>query len=974
MVRKTSLALMIAASLAPFGAYALGLGDIHLKSALNQELDADIDLLSVRTGELDTVKVELAGQDAYERAGIDRSFLLTQLRFNPARLPDGSAVIEVTSREPVREPFLNFLIEVNWPQGRLLREYTVLLDPPATMDRRPPRVATPAATTPVSRAAERPAVPAGTNREQYGPVAANETLWEIAEELRPSGVSIEQMMIALQRANPSAFYKDNINYLKRGVILRVPGSEELGMLSTSAARTAFLEQTARWESERGVEAPGAPVAAVEPTTPAVAPPGEPTPDELRILAAPSEGEAGTVEGGEAGKVAELQDELLLAREANESARQQSSELKSRVADLESQLADVQRLLKLKDDQLAELQAALSDAGAGAERPAAMLQPAPEVLEPVMAEGMASAEEQPVTGETTSGAAERGETVEARPEAVAEVGPSAEPESEISAPEPGEEAAAAEPEGVDAGMPEEAMAPVSEELELETALGTELEPTVTEPEPAAQTEPAPTPRTSAKSGDLVQFLLEGSGLYWIGGGIGVVLLGGIGAALAGRRRKPEEEAPEESILVDLEEQPAEPPVSTLATSGETDAQTDETSFLSDFSPSDIDALQDETGEVDPISEADVYMAYNRYQQAEELLRQGIKKEQGRTELRLKLLEVLFAAQSVEAFVDEAEKLAADGAANDYPQDWARVVSMGQDVAPDNPLFAEGAAEVEVKQPAPSGDETAVVSGNDQDDLADLDLGDVESELEAASTRRAGEPDEETAGEEEEVSEVDFGDSVFEFVDEAPESEQSDNAEQPREQSAAAQVADDLEVGDLDVDSSSDFVAESSRGLEEGQAEEEDFDFTGLSEMEGSLGAETAEEDLGELDLGLDSDAGSATDDLGGSLADETLDFDRMESIPGEDSVSIEGLDSDVAELGVSDEPAMEEAPFEAAEQPVSVMDQPPSDEDEVATKLDLARAYIDMGDEDGARSILDEVLTEGNDAQQTEAKELMQQMA
>lgn len=503
------------------------------------------------------------------------------------------------------------------------------------------------------------------------------------------------------------------------------------------------------------------------------------------------------------------------------------------------------------------------------------------------------------------------------------------------------------------------------------MATEPEPMASEPAPVvAEVEPAPAPQRPAQSGGLVQSLLEGSGLYWIIGGVVVVVVGGIGAVLARRRRKPEVEQPEESILVDLEQEGPDT-ASALATSGEADSQTDETSFLSDFSPSDIDALQDETGEVDPISEADVYMAYNRYQQAEELLRQGIKKEPDRADLRFKLLEVLFAAQSVDAFVDEAEKLAADGAANDYPQDWARVVSMGQDAAPDNPLFAEGAASV--KDELPSGDETAVVSGYEhEDELADIDLGDVESELEAATSGRTAEP--EVSREEEEISEVDFGDSVFEFVNEPPESEPVPEQPAPEQVAAATEESEALAIGDLDFDSSSDFVAESSPGIEENEPEEVDFDFSDLTDLDSSLGTEAEDEGLGELDLSGGLETGAATDDLGGSLADEGLDFDRMESIPGEDSVSVEGLEAGVDELGVSDDLALEESPAETAEASAFGMEETPSDEDEVATKLDLARAYIDMGDEDGARSILDEVLAEGNESQQSEAKELMQQMA
>jgi len=138
MFRRVSLALAIAAALAPLNVQSLGLGEIQSKSYLNQTLDADIQLLSVDPDELDGIKVKLASVEEFKRAGIDRPFVLNSLRFKPVRLPNGKMVIRASSSDPIREPFLNFLVEVNWPKGRLLREYTVLLDPPVTLPRRSP--------------------------------------------------------------------------------------------------------------------------------------------------------------------------------------------------------------------------------------------------------------------------------------------------------------------------------------------------------------------------------------------------------------------------------------------------------------------------------------------------------------------------------------------------------------------------------------------------------------------------------------------------------------------------------------------------------------------------------------------------------------------------------------------------------------------------------------------------------------------
>ncbi|MCW8847684.1 MAG: pilus assembly protein FimV, partial [Sedimenticola sp.] len=130
MVRKLSLAMALVLGVSPLSSLAVGLGDIQLKSALNQYLDAEINLLSVDKDEISDIKVTLASPEAFRRSGIERPFILSKLRFQADETKDGKTIIRVSSRDPIREPFLNFLIEVNWPKGKLLREYTVLLDPP----------------------------------------------------------------------------------------------------------------------------------------------------------------------------------------------------------------------------------------------------------------------------------------------------------------------------------------------------------------------------------------------------------------------------------------------------------------------------------------------------------------------------------------------------------------------------------------------------------------------------------------------------------------------------------------------------------------------------------------------------------------------------------------------------------------------------------------------------------------------------
>ncbi len=206
-LRKLVRAIAAASALTSGMAHALGLGDIHLRSALNQPLDAEIELLEVRDLGPAEVIPKLASPEEFSKAGVDRQYFLTGLKFTPVVKPNGKSVIRVTSSTPVQEPYLNFLVEVLWPNGRLLREYTVLLDPPlyspqtaAAVPRAPMAVPAPAV-RPSATAAPRPAAaparsaapaPAAASRRLDGNeyrTGKNDTLWDIAARARPDGIA-----------------------------------------------------------------------------------------------------------------------------------------------------------------------------------------------------------------------------------------------------------------------------------------------------------------------------------------------------------------------------------------------------------------------------------------------------------------------------------------------------------------------------------------------------------------------------------------------------------------------------------------------------------------------------------------------------------------------------------------------------------------------------------------------------------------
>ena len=363
MIRKLSLAMAVAAALNPLNAYALGLGDIEVKSALNQTLNAHIQLHSLAEGELSGVVVKLASPADFSKSGLERPFSLTKLQFKPEEDSGGKPVIKVTSRDPVREPFLNFLIEVNWSSGKLLREYTLLLDPPTTLKRRPPRVNKARLKAPpaqVKRSSEQKrSAPVSMTGDKQVKVRRHDNLWNIARRNQVAGVSTEEMMQAIYDANPDAFYQADINSLKSGVILRIPTSQQGSQSSTAEGRNEYISGVSAWESTTPMTESKAPETRVETSPPiTTGKPRQTRGEHLEILSAkPDEKGSAGDQAGKSGnaQVDRLLKDLLLAKEATESARMENTELQDRVSSLQSQVSDLQRLITLKNNQLAKLQ-------------------------------------------------------------------------------------------------------------------------------------------------------------------------------------------------------------------------------------------------------------------------------------------------------------------------------------------------------------------------------------------------------------------------------------------------------------------------------------------------------------------------------------------------------------------------------------------------------------------------------------------
>ncbi len=397
MNQRLSLPLAIALALGTTNAWALGLGPIEVHSGLNQPLVADIPITESTPDEAAALKVQLATAEEFNRVGADLSALHAPLDFQLLKDARGRSVIHVTSEEPIKEPVLGFLISADWSKGRMLREYSVLLDPPVVAPAIVNAPATPIATAapepvpartepmpqstsaPVAVAAapstsssssapsssEPPKIPGGSNAApgEYGPVATGETLWEIANATKPdASVDVNQMMVAIQKANPNAFSNNNVNQLKRGAILRIPGVDEIRATSPSAARAEIAAQS------------NAPAPVPTPTTrPTVAETASPTstkssstksssstPSDAHLsVLPPSDGSAksSSSKSGVAGGTdtsAAAQAELKRKEEELKSRDSQITDLKSRLTALESIKTKSEALIDAKNSEIAEL--------------------------------------------------------------------------------------------------------------------------------------------------------------------------------------------------------------------------------------------------------------------------------------------------------------------------------------------------------------------------------------------------------------------------------------------------------------------------------------------------------------------------------------------------------------------------------------------------------------------------------------------
>lgn len=664
MARKLAAVAFSLGCLHAGSVMALGLGEMKLESFLNEPLRASVDLLNMGGLHGDEIKVRLATTEDFQKLGIDRDYFLTNISFEVVTDDRGGAKIVITSEEPVLEPYLDFIVEARWPSGRLLREYTVLIDPPVFSQ-----------ATPVVSASERVQEVEGTaaakKNEQvtssgashstedsnlgawgsegsgtrvnvrdsnlapgampqrnYGSQAAgaptpgsrymirrDQTLWEIANQAKPAGVSVHQTMLDIQRLNPDAFINGNINRIKAGYIIYLPSADDISSADLSNALAEVRQQNEAFQAGRDDELysksrPSLRISA-EPEDAA-----EPPAEQASAAPAPSAPAGGVSDG--TGAPASVATPPATGADTTE-----------QLASLAHQVETLQRIVSLKDDQIAALQTALKDSGGTID---------PETQAPVEA-------------------------------------PATEPETTIGEAAPAEEATV---------TPAEDMAPaVAEEPEAEVAPVAAEEKTTPKAEKPAKTKPAekpkskPAPEPEAGKGwtDYLLYIL------------GAVVLAIAGFLFARRRTAEEAEtvparqrASDDDVFSDVrlrdtklevvpvaEDVEQAPVVSKRNNRGYGEHKHDEYA-------SDVDAA-------DALAEADIYIAYGRHPQAIDLLNNALSNEPNNPVYRLKLLEIYTELNNRVAATAQLKKIQALGDPDSTARAEALMEGLRSDAEPE-----------------------------------------------------------------------------------------------------------------------------------------------------------------------------------------------------------------------------------------------------------------------------------------------------
>jgi len=873
-VRTLTLRSWLAAAmviLLPCIGEAAGLGRLAILSSLGEPLNAEIELISVQKDELATLAARLAPPEAYRQANLQYNTALMGLRLTVERRPNGQPFIKVISSRAVNEPFIDLLVELSWASGRIMREYTALIDPPG-FAAPPSAVQAPAAV--VSAPAPRPApavvqpqpAPVTAPRPgvvapapEYGPIKRGETLSGVASAVKPEGVSLEQMLIGIYRRNPDAF-EQNMNRLKTGRILRIPEKEELAAVPQTEAVREVRVQVTEWNaykqrlageaqpSRDGGGASGRITTRVEEKAAAE------SRDVVRLSKAePSAAQAKGL--SPADRVRALEEEAVARERA-------LAEAKERITLLEKTIKDQQRLLELKSPGLAAAQ----------QQPAG----APEIAKPAPAK-----------------------------------------------PEPATPAAGAPPAAPEAAKPTPEAAAAASKVE-------DAKPADEQPKPAPKPAPKPKPATPPPPPppSLLDTLLEPLYLAIAGGVLAV--LGGIAYVFKRRRRQTAEAAfPAKHAPVfgkdPLGEEAAESSMNTTVLAATAAGAAAVGVAAAEPEPAVSPAAFDE---VDALAEAEIYITYGRDAQAEEILKEALLKDPAREDVHLKLLEIYAARKDKSGFGSAVQGLA--GLTGKQGANWAKAAAMGYALEPGNPLYEAGrdvALAVDAPAESPGGADL------------DFDLGvDTPSTSEAAP---AAEPEP-----------VDFSPAPAPVQDGPP----------PVPEAAEPLMPDFM----LEVP-----------GAAPGTATDIALDLPGTG-GKGAIGGDIAF-DLPEItgaatDIALDSRPATDSNVIDFNIELPSLTEPAASTTPpGAPALDVPAAAGDP---GLDFNLDLGNISLDLDEQPKAA-DASSGEKDghwyDVQQKFDLAKAYQEMGNKEGAREILAEVLAEGDAEQQAEAKKALEDL-
>ena len=957
-------------ALVPISVFAAGLGKLNVMSGLGEPLKADIELLSVTAEELNSISAAIASEEAYTIQGIEKPASHNTIKVDVSKNAAGTPILKLQSAQPISEPFLDMLIQVDWSSGRLLREYTVLLDPPGYTGEADPSAQTvqaPMVKSFSKNKKEQMADDAMANNgmssdsmpsdgaskpskrsKKIKPVQDTEatasgedymtqrgdTLAKIAQNMKQEGVSLEQMLVGLYQTNPEAF-QGNMNRLKVGQILRQPSQDTLNSISRNEAAGEIKVQTANWNAYRnklaGIVADTAPTDS-EATTQSAGGKIKSAEDKSEAVSTGPKDVVKLSAGDAAAakinteNIKSLEDKITALQEEATAREKSVKEAQGRTADLEKQIADMQKLLAMKNGAMADIQ---KQAAAEANKPIEAAVPV-EAAKPV------------------------------EPATTAEVTQPAEP-------------AKIEPATTAENKPKPAVTPV---------------------------DIAPVEEPSFLAG-----IMDGLNLNLLvpAGGL-IVLLGGGWLYLRKKREK---------NLADFEQG--------IMTSGGLKANTvfgntasasvdtGDTSFLTDFSQSANGGMID-TNDVDPIAEAEVYMAYGRDAQAEEILKDAISKEPKRHELHVKLLEMYAASKNLSAFETIAGELYTSLGSED-PM-WARVAEIGIKLEPNNPLYQANSA--------PTG-----MGGNlDASDFADTPLAaekDLDFSFDNESLVQNFAADNTVAIEEENTSAAEL---------KMPQFEEEANEQAAPETTSASNDALDFDMGSFgefsvkaaDAEQVVENTTESNFGntmpaldmptfdapkfMPDMLSDADDMVVTNVLDISGFDADEAVSdkvEDLTEFNdlntesfefLQTDPPATEAVLDIsGGEPTTELMtDLSSVEfGADGDFNFNVETISPDAASYVDDDTPTLN--PFdlntidlelndgtnsaavaEMNTEAVAELNVAGDEPIEVETKLDLVAAYLEMDDKEGAKELLDEVMKEGGAGQRKRAEALLAQIA